>query len=231
MSAARYFRQASLVNFFNDPKRLVLFKHILPEIEALRHCLKRPLNILDIGAGTGMHAAYLARMGHNVVAADPAENLLLISKERLKHVKLTFVVDALPELEKMKNCKFDVIYSLDVWQYVEPKDRQKAMERMVQLLKPGGVFMIVWPLPMSRPHQHPLSKEDILKSIESMNEKLPQDQRIEVLDRGLILDPDGRMGFKETKEKVYFHTVLAKLPSLQLQKNLSNESSSIRAKL
>src|SRR5690348_7873981 len=152
MTSNRYYQQgaSNFASFFGNSKRLELLKHLIPEMVILEKGLQRPLNILDVGAGTGMHAHFVAsQMGHKVTAVEPVGEMIEKGKELYTHTNLEFVEDSLPDLKKI-DCQFDVIYSVAAWQYIKPEDRQTAMSRLAELLSPGGVFAIIWPIPMSR---------------------------------------------------------------------------------
>jgi len=216
MSGTRQYYQQGAANglfaFFNNDKRLALLKPLLPNIHALQQDLNRPLKILDIGAGTGLHAAYLAKGGHQVTAVDPIDEMLIEAQTNYKDLKMNFVVDSLPNLAKMGNEKFDVIYSIAAWQYLAPADRQAAMERITQLLEPGGLFAIIWPSPMSRAFQYPLTHEDLNKSMNIINKKRSPDHQIVLTQSEPMKDPDNRKGFLEKNQDVYFNTAQGQMP-------------------
>jgi SAM-dependent methyltransferase len=222
MSSSTYYKQGAatrFASFFGDAKRLRLLEHITPRLSALQQTLQRPLNILDIGAGTGMHAAYFAQMGHAVTAVDPVEEMQQEGKKLYTQPGLNFIVDSLPLLEKLGESRFDVIYSVAAWQYIKPEDRQSAMERAITLLHPGGILAIVWPVPMSREFQYPLSHDNLSATIDAVNQRLPENQRVQISAGIPIADPDGRMGFIDKTEKVYFNTTLGELPAIRIRNN------------
>jgi len=225
MRSTQYFQQGAstdFASFFGDSKRLRLLQYVLPNIHLSQRNLGRPLKILDVGAGTGMHAAYFAKMGHEVTAVDPVLEMLLEGKKRYHHSNLNFLVDSLPKLEKLENRQFDVIYSIAAWQYVKPNDRQDSMDRITKLLAPGGIIVIVWPVPLSREFQFSLSHEDLSRTIDVVNKKLPLEQHIQITQGQPIVDPDGRMSFTEPSKKVFFHTIVARLPDVILHHHLSD---------
>jgi SAM-dependent methyltransferase len=230
MSSSTYYQQGAatrFASFFGDAKRLRLVEHLTLKLNALQQNLQRPLKMLDVGAGTAMHAAYFAQMGHAVTAVDPVEEMLAEGRKLYKLPNLNFIVDSLPLLEKLGEQRFDVIYSVAAWQYIKPEDRQSAMERIIKLLHPGGMLVIVWPVPMSREFQYPLSHENISDTIDLVNKALPENQRVNISTGIPIVDPDGRMGFIDKNTKVYFNTTIGELPTIKLR----NNPQAIRAKL
>ena len=198
----------NLALFFGNAKRLQLLQPILTKVIELQEKLQRPLTILDVGAGTGMHAAHLAAMGHTVTAVDPADAMLSEGKKQYNHDNLTFVVDSLPNLERIGNRQYDIIYSIAAWQYISPEDRQRAMMRCTELLAPGGVLGIIWPVPMSRELQYSLSDEDLFENMEKINAMRRDERCLATAAVETIKDPDNRCGYVETTKPVYFHSML-----------------------
>jgi SAM-dependent methyltransferase len=221
MTASNYFQQGaatSFANFFGNAKRLRLLEHIVPCVNASQQTMqKKSLRMLDLGAGTGMHADYFAKLGHSVTAVDPVPEMLNEGKKLYQNSNLTFVTDSLPTLEKLGTECFDVIYSIAAWQYIKPEDRQAAMARTAELLLPGGTLVIVWPVPMSREFQFPLLHADLYKTIDVVNKSRPEDQQIKVSQGRPIIDPDERMGIEDKTQPVYFYTTMIQMPAVELQ--------------
>ena len=100
--------------------------------------------ILDVGAGSGRDAAWLAGLGHDVVAVEP-DAALRRENERY-HPDGTFrlLSDSLPTLAATcrTGLSFDVILLNAVWMFVAPGQRERAFRKMVTLLKPGGVIAL-----------------------------------------------------------------------------------------
>lgn len=82
-----------------------------------------------------MHAAHLAKMGHQVTAVDPSEAMLEEGQKLYQHSNLTFTVDSLPNLKTLEFAQFDVIYSIAAWQYIDVNDRVRAMIRALGFIK------------------------------------------------------------------------------------------------
>jgi len=70
-----------------------------------------PSNILDIGAGSGRDANWLATLGHDVVALEPSSDMLSAAKARHKNPRIRWLADALPSLNEAYRLglTFDVI--------------------------------------------------------------------------------------------------------------------------
>lgn len=112
--------------------------------------------ILDVGAGTGRDAAWLARQGHRVVAVEPSRELRRAGRELHESPGITWVDDCLPDLEAVRDAEsaFELIWLSAMWMHVPPGDRSRAFETLTALLKPGGGMMFslrLGPLPPERP--------------------------------------------------------------------------------
>lgn len=100
--------------------------------------------VLDVGAGSGRDAAWLASKGHDVVAIEPAAAMREEAQRRHPHANVQWRSDRLPELKATTRTglSFDFILLSAVWMYVAPRDRARAFRKLTNLLKPGGALAI-----------------------------------------------------------------------------------------
>jgi SAM-dependent methyltransferase len=100
--------------------------------------------VLDIGAGSGRDAAWLAAKGYDVVAVEPSETML--ARARAKHTssQIQWLSDSLPDLAKVRRLglSFDLILLSAVWMHIPPSDRQRALRKLATLLAPKGRIAI-----------------------------------------------------------------------------------------
>lgn len=106
--------------------------------------------VLDVGAGSGRDARYMASKGLTVWAVEPAEGLRIwgsgqrqsSSGENAASIK--WIDDRLPDLTDVikLQTKFDLILVSAVWQHVAPTSRARAIRNLASLLKPGGRIVI-----------------------------------------------------------------------------------------
>jgi SAM-dependent methyltransferase len=99
---------------------------------------------LDVGAGSGRDAAWLASLGFDVVAVEPAEGMRLEGQRHHPDLRIRWLDDRLPALAEThkKGLAFDLILLSAVWMHVPPGDRDRAFRKLVTLLKPGGTMLI-----------------------------------------------------------------------------------------
>ena len=102
------------------------------------------LKALDVGAGSGRDAAWLASCGYEVWAVEPSEGMRAQGQQLHVTSRITWVEDALPKLDAITglNQGYDFILLSAVWMHVAPEQRASAFETLVQLLDPKGVLAI-----------------------------------------------------------------------------------------
>lgn len=103
-----------------------------------------PCQILDIGAGTGGDAAWLAAQGHNVMAVEPVATLRLAGRALHPSSNIEWVGDGLPDLRGVveRRRQFDIILLTAVWMHLDRCQRKAAMPVVAGLLGPGGVLFM-----------------------------------------------------------------------------------------
>lgn len=116
------------------------------EVEYITNLIKEhkpeAKTILDIGCGTGRHAALIADNGYEVHGVDISEEMLLIAETQCnKERKLSFSQADLTCLNLNK--KFDVVTALfHVISYQDTDEKLiKAFESVKKHLNPGGIFL------------------------------------------------------------------------------------------
>ncbi len=120
--------------------------HLLP---------KTPGAVLDIGSGTGRDAAYLAGIGHRVVAVEPTEPLRIAAARLHPSPLIEWVDDGLTDLARVadRQGKFDLVMLTAVWMHLDVAERQRAMPVVASLVRPGGVMCMTLrhgPVPAGR---------------------------------------------------------------------------------
>ena len=118
---------------FVDVHRPVL--HLMPD---------SPGGVVDIGAGTGRDAAFLAAMGHRVVAVEPTRELRLPGMALHASPLITWIDDSLPDLVALRARRqsFDLVMLTAVWMHLDERQRAHAMPGVASLLRRGGKMIM-----------------------------------------------------------------------------------------
>ena len=111
----------------------------------------QPTTALDVGAGSGRDANWLAAKGWQVTATEPAEALLKLAKQH-SHEKVIWCNAALPALANLpsphkhqhqhQHQQFDLILLSAVWMHLPVDDRPAAIKRLAELLSANGRMYI-----------------------------------------------------------------------------------------
>lgn len=161
MSASSWYdSQAKKVSAIYDaisPVELHMwFADLLPTGNAL---------VLDVGAGSGRDAAWLAQRGFEVVAVEPSAGMRAEAIRNHPSHAVQWVDDFLPDFKKVGGLglHFDFILLSAVWMHVPAGDRARAFRKLIGLLKPGGFIAISLRMGPSEPERgmHPVSVEEI----------------------------------------------------------------------
>jgi SAM-dependent methyltransferase len=97
-----------------------------------------PLDVIDLGAGTGKLTELLVAAGHRVSAVDPSTDMLEQLRARLPGV-LTAVGGA--EDVPLPDASADVVTAAQAWHWF---DDTLAPAECARLLRPGGRLALVW---------------------------------------------------------------------------------------
>jgi len=123
--------------------------------ETLHLLPKSPGVVLDIGSGTGRDAAYLASIGHRVVAVEPTDPLRIAAARLHPSPLIEWVDDGLPDLTRIadRQGKFDLVMLTAVWMHLDLAERERAMPLVASLARPGGFVIMTLrhgPVPAGR---------------------------------------------------------------------------------
>ena len=119
---------------------------------------------LDVGAGSGRDANWLAKQGWKVTAAEPADELRNLAQAN-SHNSVTWCNASLPALTALPQAPkiYDLILLSAVWMHLPKDERPPALKRLAELLSENGTMYIslrFGPSDEARP-MHPVSYEEL----------------------------------------------------------------------
>ena len=125
---------------------------------------------LDVGAGSGRDANWLAEQGWKVTSAEPADELRNLAQAN-SHNSVTWCSASLPELNALPHepTTYDLILLSAVWMHLPEAERPPALKRLAELLSKNGTLYIslrFGPNDEARP-MHPVSYEELATLAES----------------------------------------------------------------
>jgi len=120
-------------------------KSFLETIEKVKRHLSKTNTILDYACGTGTFSNKIADCVNDVHAIDISSNMIAFAIEKaaaqnitnIKHYKSTLFDDSLDKV------KFDAVLAFNILHLSE--DMEEVIQRIKQILKPGGLLISLTP--------------------------------------------------------------------------------------
>ncbi|WP_168927506.1 class I SAM-dependent methyltransferase [Nitrincola alkalilacustris] len=120
---------------------------------------------LDVGAGSGRDAQWLADLGWEVTAVEPASKLREIAQNHT-HAAIKWVDARLPDLVGVNapGDGFDLILLSAIWMHVPQNYRPASFKRILDLLSPSGTVIITLRFGPSDPERpmYPVSLDELI---------------------------------------------------------------------
>ncbi len=108
--------------------------------------LDKTSKIIELGCGAGNYVIYLAGKGFDVTGVDISPKAIDIAKKSMnkKGVKCKFVVsNVLSDMTEIID-NYDFAYDWELLHHIFPEDREKYINNVYRLLKPGGAYLSVF---------------------------------------------------------------------------------------
>ena len=105
----------------------------------------KPCKVIDLGCGAGNYVIYLSTKGFDPTGVDISASAIDIAKKSAaeKGIKCNFITaDVLGDMTEI-NELFDLAYDWEVLHHIFPEDREKYINNVYRLLKPGGQYLSV----------------------------------------------------------------------------------------
>ena len=161
---------------------------------------REPASILDVGAGSGRDAAWLASMGHQVIAVEPSCDMRREAGRVHSRSAFTLVADRLPDIKQTSRSgmSFDLILLNAVWMFIPETERKRSFRKLIALLRPRGVIAISFRTPCEKDRgMYPVSVPEI--------EKL-------ALGHGAYVELTSKSGDLLGRPDVEWHQMIVRLP-------------------
>jgi len=100
--------------------------------------------IIEIGAGTGRDAAWLASKGIDVLAVEPVSEFREAGKLLHPSPQIEWINDSLPSLSKIlqRNERYELALLVSVWQHVPKKSKLASLTNLRSILGKDGKLII-----------------------------------------------------------------------------------------
>ncbi|MEO8310454.1 MAG: class I SAM-dependent methyltransferase [Caldimonas sp.] len=114
-----------------------------------------PASVLDIGAGSGADAAWLAARAYRVVAVEPTEAMRSRAMALHPSAAIEWIDDSLPALRHVaaQRRSFDMVMLTAVWMHLDAGERRRAMPIVASLIAAGSLLTMTLrhgPVPAGR---------------------------------------------------------------------------------
>jgi len=132
LATQKNFRKTAEKGFWESEKVLVK-KYFKPNI-----------TILDIGCGSGRTTIPLLQAGYNVIGVDITPEMIETARSiaKTKNLKIDYRIGDATQLEFDDDTFEGAIFANNGWAQIPGKDnRQKAINEIYRVLKPGGIFI------------------------------------------------------------------------------------------
>jgi len=132
---------------YNEDSRLVKDDYhrveFITTLYFLDDYLRPELQVIDVGAGTGRYAFYLAQQNCCVTALDVVPKYVDLMREKAKEQSLDVDIaqgDA-RDLAQFGDAGFDMVLCMGPLYHLKTeKDRNKTLSECLRILKPGGII-------------------------------------------------------------------------------------------
>ena len=106
--------------------------------------LPPPCRVLDVGAGSGRDAAWIAGKGYRVTAMEPVAAFRTHGETVHGHERITWIDDRLPACPAVRKLRrrFGLILAGGVWMHLTAVEQQVAMGYLAKMVRPGGRLVL-----------------------------------------------------------------------------------------
>ena len=125
-------------------------------VRMLKKMVNKTDKVLEIGSGRGYTCLALSPFVKSITGIEVSkpsveESLKLFSQRRITNVNIEDI-SALELDTHFRFNEFDLCLSIDVIEHLHPEDAREHIYQTLQILKPGGRYIIVMPNRLNGPH-------------------------------------------------------------------------------
>ncbi len=138
----REYKKPKMITNSDEPA--VAFKDFVKWLKRKEGVDLSVLSVLDLGAGTGKNAIYLAERGAKVFGIELSKEAVKISKERAKKagVSADFREGSFGESIDFSDESFDLVLDVTSSNSLDEKEREVYLKETLRVLKPGGYMFV-----------------------------------------------------------------------------------------
>ncbi len=145
----RFTYQTRVIGGYNEAA-----PHLIPTYESLRpeqvlapvaeFLPKRGARVLDIGAGPGTLAAWLARRGCHVAAVEPVSRFRIHGRAKYHDLDIDWFETSLPRLSTPRSLgkRYDAALAIGVLHHLKPDDQQASLVTLSNCLNVSGRLIL-----------------------------------------------------------------------------------------
>jgi SAM-dependent methyltransferase len=138
---------------FRDKNRIKQWlqkRRLLSAIELCVQSTSPPKTVCDFGAGNGELCKLLAKQypGASIICYEPTASLLSEARHNLKYVSN---VEFCQDIQSINSGTLDVIFCLEVFEHLPPKETTDALQAISDKLKPKAKVIVGVPVEVGVP--------------------------------------------------------------------------------
>jgi len=140
--------QSVIDGYAEDASYLIQSFEAISSTDILSHVLdfipSPPCRVIEIGAGTGRDAAWLAEQGFDVVAVEPVCEFRQAGKLLHPSPQIKWFNDSLPSISRIiESCEqYELALLIAVWQHIPKENKLTSLRNLHSILSKSGRLIL-----------------------------------------------------------------------------------------